>query len=275
MTPLKNIEDFLIQFKKGKKDKEYREWPKIIHQIWFDFSLDGSGNDMGKHNRGLRERLKEKNKKWKHWLWAEKSVDFLIRKYYSKYWLFYNFLDPVIRKVDYARFFILHFYGGIYLDMDYYCIKGFDDYFSDYPQDLNNDIILNKSCYGDWITNSIMMSREKNPFWLSCIEKAYTGELIPWWGNLQTHLETSCFAGPYFMTESYREWVSQEFEKKGSRKNKIKIISEPLFLAQNFEDCKYFFHEGHTSWISKEHFLTPEFLLFLMIVILVMYKNWG
>ena len=251
-----------------KKINQNKNWPKIIHQIWFDFSLDGSGQDMGDHNKKLVARVKEKNPKYRHYLWSEKTVDFLIKKYYSDYWLFYSFLDPVIRKVDFARFFILHFYGGIYLDIDYYCIKGFDDYFRDYPQDLTKNIILHKSCYGNWITNSIMLSKEKQSFWLYCMEKVKIGDLVPWWGNLQTHLETSTFAGPYFMTEAVKNWILEK-EKEKEKETKIKIISEPLFLAQNFQDCKYTFHEGHTTWINGKDFITPEFILIIIVIIFI------
>jgi inositol phosphorylceramide mannosyltransferase catalytic subunit len=238
--------------------------PKIIHQIWFNFQTDDSGLDIGDHNRSLQKRLSDKNPNYKIFLWREQEAENLLKKYFPAYLSTYLFLDPIIRKVDYIRFFILYKYGGIYLDMDYFCLKSFDDYFNDYPQYKDSDIVLSKSCYGPWITNSIMMSRPGCNFWQFCFDQSKYGTLIPWWGNLQNHIETSCMTGPYFMTI-----VHESYKKIACNIEKITIEDPPLFLAQDFNNAVYTWHEGHTSWIKSKDFLTIEWICLIIIIIVV------
>lgn len=242
--------------------------PKIIHQIWFDF---GYGRDIGDHNKRLIKRMKEKNSNYISFLWREEDADNLLKKYYPNYWCTYHTLEPVIKKVDFLRFFILHHYGGIYLDMDFYCLKNFDDYFNDFPQYKDSDIILSRSCYGPWITNSIMMSAKGSKFWEFCMKKVKDKELIPWWGELQTHIDTSCTAGPYFMTK-----VVECYQESAYIKNKITIVDVPYFISIDFKDAVYAWHEGHTSWIEGKHFVNPEIVTFTIILILFafIYKRY-
>lgn len=236
--------------------------PKIVHQVWFNFKDTPDGRDIGRHNEELRERLRAKNPKYALILWREEDADALFKKYFPQYYSTYLFLEPTIRKVDYVRFFILFKYGGIYLDMDYFVLRSFDDYFNDYPQYKDSDVVLSRSCYGPWITNSIMMSRPACKFWQFCYEQSKHGTLIPWWGTLQNHVETACTTGPHFMTVAYENYL-----KIGCGVEKITIEEPPLFVAQQFKDAVYTWHEGHTSWIKTEHFLTIEWISLIIIVI--------
>ncbi len=240
-----------------------RKIPKIIHQIWFDF---GNGKDMGKHNKELVRRAMDKNNDYFFILWREENAENLIKKCYPKYWMTYNMLEPIIKKVDYLRFFILHKYGGIYLDIDYYCIRPFDDYFRDNPIDNNKDIILSYSCYGDWVTNSIMMSRKNSPFWIYCMDRVKDESLFPIWGDIQQHIEISCTAGPYFMTEIFKTYKGEE---------NIRVVPPPIFLSKNFNDAIYSWHEGHTSWINPKDFICPKFMSIFMIIIVAYFLTSG
>ncbi len=241
--------------------------PKLIHQVWFNFTGEVGGGDIGEHNRLLRERVRAKNPNYRIHLWREKESEELIKKSYPQYWSTYLFLDPIIRKVDYLRFFLLHKYGGIYLDVDYFVLQNFDKYFTDYPQYKDSDIVLSRSCYGPWITNSILMSGPGRKFWKFCMDQVKNGALVPWWGNLQSHIETSCTTGPHFMTMAYEAYM-----KTACGPEKFTIEEPPLFVAQEFSDSVYAWHEGQTSWIKSEDFLTVEWLTFLIIIVILILR---
>jgi hypothetical protein len=153
--------------------------------------------------------------------------------------------------------------------MDYFSLKGFDQYFLDYPQYKDYDIVLSRSCYGPWITNSIMMSRQGCNFWKFCMEQVKNGVLIPWWGNLQSHIETACTTGPHFMTVVYDSYL-----KLVSNPEKFHIAEPPLFVSQEFKDSIYTWHEGHTSWIKSEDFLSVEWISLIIIVLIVLYNGY-
>lgn len=233
--------------------------PRVIHQIWFDFSDSGKGRDMGKHNKNLVKRAKSLNPDYKFVLWDEEKADNFMKKHYISYWLFYLCLEPVIQRVDYLRFFLLYHFGGIYMDIDYYCIKGFTEYFNENIYAKHCDVILSKSCYGPWVTNSIMMGAKNSQFFKYCYEKVKDSSLYPWWGGLQPHIHTSCTAGPYFMTQVCDTYFGNEV---------IKIEPVGTFLSKDFNDSKYTWHEGHTSWISSKDVVSAEILIIVLVIIL-------
>lgn len=55
----------------------------------------------------------------------EEDIDNLVCDYYPQYKNLYNLLPSHIMKIDFARLCILHKFGGIYGDMDYFVYKNF------------------------------------------------------------------------------------------------------------------------------------------------------
>jgi mannosyltransferase OCH1-like enzyme len=97
--------------------------PKIIHQIW----LQGIENLSNEHKDKIKN-TKEINNDFNYMLWDEikilkliKKNKYLINKYYSFIYLH--------QKVDFAKFVILNFYGGIYIDIDCDVIKNLNNIF--------------------------------------------------------------------------------------------------------------------------------------------------
>ena len=57
-----------------------------------------------------------------HVLWNDsEDLDRIVRDHYPRYWNLYQSFPVHIMRIDFARLCILHRYGGIYADMDYYC----------------------------------------------------------------------------------------------------------------------------------------------------------
>jgi mannosyltransferase OCH1-like enzyme len=63
--------------------------------------------------------------------WDQKSIEILIDSIEDKELLWiketYYFFNLIIQKIDFAKYVILYFYGGIYLDFDIKCIKTLDN----------------------------------------------------------------------------------------------------------------------------------------------------
>ena len=67
-------------------------------------------------------------------------------------------------RVDFARFCILHSYGGIYADLDIYCYKNF---YGLLKRDLY--IVESWSQWGEKVQNSLMISSPNQEFWENCM----------------------------------------------------------------------------------------------------------
>lgn len=89
---------------------------KIIHQIFLDIGLKPI-EDRRDYLNNINI-IKELNPDWEHKLWKDDTLDKFVNENYPenlKYWN--NFPYPMY-KIDYARYMLLHHYGGIYVDLD-------------------------------------------------------------------------------------------------------------------------------------------------------------
>jgi hypothetical protein len=89
----------------------------------------------------------------------QEDIDKLIHSYYPEFSSLYNLFPFQIMKIDFARLCILHKFGGIYMDMDYYVYKNFYDKLDGRVGFLENltEEYTSASC-----ENSLMYSLEKH-----------------------------------------------------------------------------------------------------------------
>jgi len=87
--------------------------PLIIHQIWFQ-----GQKTLNSKYADFQQRWKELHPKWIYIFWDENKIINLLRKHYEWFFDTWNKLPFMIQKIDSAKIFILHFYGGMYIDMD-------------------------------------------------------------------------------------------------------------------------------------------------------------
>lgn len=95
--------------------------PKIIHQVWI-------GSPLPERFKKLTQTWKEMHPDWEYFLWTdEDTVDFpfLNRDKFdgAKNWG---------AKADILRYEILEMMGGVYIDIDYECIKPLDQFHYEY-----------------------------------------------------------------------------------------------------------------------------------------------
>lgn len=94
-------------------------------------------------------------------MWSDEDLEQLIRTQYPWFLSQYLSYPSTIMRVDAARYFILHAYGGIYIDMDFEIYKNF---YSQLPQDK---VSIVESSYRETENhqNSLMASPARHPFW--------------------------------------------------------------------------------------------------------------
>ena len=90
-----------------------------IHQIFIDI---GQGRDFRDNPIFLKCYIENTkfilNTNFKIKIWNEKEIDLLITQHYPKYIDIINNFPNKFYKIDFVRPLILHYNGGIYLDMD-------------------------------------------------------------------------------------------------------------------------------------------------------------
>jgi len=148
--------------------------PKIIHQSQKD------EDSITKEESLYRERLLKINPNFEYKFWSDEDNYNLIKDHYNWFLPTYDSYKWPVQKADACRYFYLHRYGGIYLDLDMEAVQpiarmiNFLDkgviqpldrsgagaksvfLFEEYP----NAFFLQKTIF-----NGIMVSSKGDPFW--------------------------------------------------------------------------------------------------------------
>eukprot|EP00930_Biecheleria_cincta_P061307 TRINITY_DN46884_c0_g1_i1.p1 TRINITY_DN46884_c0_g1~~TRINITY_DN46884_c0_g1_i1.p1 ORF type:complete len:337 (+),score=70.69 TRINITY_DN46884_c0_g1_i1:68-1012(+) len=96
---------------------------------------------------------------WEYKLWNDQDVDQLVAARYPKERDWFFAMPMNIERVDAARSFILHAYGGLYADMDFYCYKKLE-----LPED-GKAVLVASNAGEEIVQNSLMASPKGHPFW--------------------------------------------------------------------------------------------------------------
>lgn len=98
-------------------------------------------------------------------LWNDEEIDSLVSSAYPEYYSLFKSFPFQINRVDFARFCILHRYGGLYADMDMYCYK-------DFSKELSEECYLVESTLQqEVVQNSLMASIPRHSFFIECMNK--------------------------------------------------------------------------------------------------------
>ena len=208
--------------------------PKIIHQIYWDFS--GENKPPPKKWVEYSKVLKKNNQNWIYKLWDEKSCLNLLVNNYPWFLDTYNNYKYQLQKVDSMRPFLLYHFGGIYFDMDFKCVKNITNFFK-----KKGVYLAESSHFG--LTNALMASSKNHPFW-----KKVFSEMVK---NRQKkfyqihHLYMMQSTGPLLITNCYNKYKTSD----------IYIIPKELFNPCNVctKKCKitnemYCYTSNSSSW---------------------------
>ena len=114
----------------------------------------------------------------------------------------FPFLIPVMRnfphavqRADLIRYVVMYVYGGVYLDLDYVCLRPIGSLVRTLPPDCEVGLVwsTNRSNY---VSNSVLVSRPKADFWLHVITAAC--QPAPWWA-VTRHAMVFATTGPMML----------------------------------------------------------------------------
>ena len=138
-----------------------------FHQIWI-------GENKLKDPNELSNSWVEKNNNLKCFLWNDDSISKLLKQKYGKIYELYLQCPLLISKIDLARLVILYEFGGIYADVDTFCLEEIPNYL------FENDLVISemhfelqglfyKRLFGmnpfhRFLNNGILFAKPKCPF---------------------------------------------------------------------------------------------------------------
>lgn len=154
----------------GRQKKHKKERiPKIIHQIW----LEGS---IPEHIQKLQETWKKQHSDWEYHLWTKEEIKFL----YLQNRPLYDAILSKKAKTKILCYEILYQFGGVFVDLDFACIKSFDilNANCDFYAGLTDQIRTPE------LSNKLIAAIPRHPILRECIRKirkkapeAFLGEM--------------------------------------------------------------------------------------------------
>lgn len=249
---------------------------KIIHQVWF--GTIPNKREAAKTYKKLkvyRDSWINKNPKWFYVSWNLEKCEKLVKHFYPQHLEMYKKYPYIIQKCDAVRYFILHRYGGLYADMDYFCNKPWDEVIKKYPDDIY--VVETPNNTGNdkvHVSNSLMYSVVKNhPYWNSIFIEMELKKNSSYYYTSR-HITIMMTTGPSIINRIFNKYKYRYklnhypyklFHPYGLD-NDIKLIKD---LPSNI----YAVHLGKGSWETKDSkiliFIYQEIKIILAIIFLL------
>jgi len=147
--------------------------PRNIFQAWHSDTLLNSV-------KFCIENVKSSNPNFNYYLYNDNKCREFIKEFYPEDVLkAYDSIIPAAIKIDLWRYCVLYKYGGIYLDVKYFCVNGF-----------NFNYLLNREYFckdldvsGSGIYNAIIICKPNNEIMKKCINEVVKNVNNKFYGN--------------------------------------------------------------------------------------------
>ena len=246
---------------------------KIIHQVWF--GIIPNKKKAAKTYTFLkpyRDSWITKNPKWFYMSWNLEKCDKLLKEHYPHHLDMYKKYPYHIQRCDAIRYFILHRYGGLYVDMDYFCNKPWNEVLEKYHNDIYIVETPNNTGLDDiHVSNSLMYSKKGHIFWNTLFIELENKKTQPCYYS--KHIEIMFTAGPGILNRIFNMYKVRYklnyypynlFHPYG-------LNLDPKILSSN--NNVYAFHIQNGSWHSMDtlilNFLYQEYKILLFVIILL------
>ena len=169
--------------------------PTIIHQSWKDTNIP-----YDVYPEAWVASWMEAHAGWTYMFWTDGDNEELVRRWYPQFYDFYMGLDQGIKRADFSRLLYMHRFGGVYVDLDFICLKNLSPLLS------GHDIVLGRLSPDNTyyqIPNAFLASRPGCDFWLQTAADASKAPPEEQW--------VEALAGPLRLQwayQMYRPWNS-------------------------------------------------------------------
>ena len=173
---------------------------------------------------------------WTHMLWTDDAATAFIAAKYPWFLAAYSAYPYAIQRADAIRYFLLHHYGGIYLDLDVGCRR-------DLAPLLQYNALFPKTA--PWgVSNDVMASAQAHPLFQHLISR-----LVPSNHFFGTKYPTVMFStGPVFVTRQLVAFLRRHRASPDSATTTttpIRILHPTLYSAS---EHSFFAHYRGSTW---------------------------
>ncbi|CAO1613048.1 unnamed protein product [Sympodiomycopsis kandeliae] len=224
--------------------------PRIIHQTWKSETLPPKWD-------AVRQECAEIHPDYEYMLWTDAASRAFIAEHYPWFLSVFDSYPYNIQRADAIRYFVLHHYGGIYMDLDIGCNRRLDPL-------LRFEIVLPVT-RPVGVSNDLIFAEKGHPFMDQLIHNLATFN-----HRYLTHYPTVMFStGPMFVSASYGLYVEAHGPAYPSTPSQpdagfkgVRVLPKSLY-GKNAKPAEvpdaFFKHYYGSSWHAGD----AGFLIFL------------
>ena len=171
--------------------------PMLFHQTWKDVNVPPE-------LLPYQQTWKKHHPAWQFFLWTDVDNRQLIRQFYAWFLPVYDSYAEPIQRADAARYFILHHYGGVYIDLDFECLRPIEPLLLDRqlvfglePAVHLQDQLARQLGLTTLVGNAFAASTPGHPFWEYLFKQLVASAIFP--GPLES-------TGPYMLTRAVQAY---------------------------------------------------------------------
>lgn len=212
--------------------------PRLIHQTWKSDVLPPKWRDVW---RECREGMPD----YEYMLWTDEMSRKFIATEYPSFLSMYDGYEYPIQRADAIRYFVLHKFGGVYMDLDIGCRRRFDALLQ-----ADWDVLLPRT-KPVGVSNDLIFSSRKSPF----MEMAIHG-LAAFDHRYLTNYPTVMFStGPMFLSAQYGLYSSAHPLTPARPRAEVRILPKSLYGKNAKPDeapHAFFSHFYGSSWHADD-----------------------
>ena len=215
--------------------------PRNIFQAWHSDNLLNSV-------KFCIENIKRCNPDFNHYLYNDEKCREFIKEFYSEDVLkAYDSIIPAAIKIDLWRYCVLYKYGGIYLDVKYFCVNGFN-----FNYLLDREYFCKDFEYsGSGIYNAIIICKPNNEIMKKCINEVVKNVKNKFYGNSCLEPTGPLMVKKYFTKPEFNKLV---LDVKTQNINNIDVI----FICYNIYPILQF----HTKYRQEQPIQNKNYFIY-------------
>ncbi len=140
---------------------------KVIHQSW-------KTNEIPFLFKNMKQGWIDRHSEWQYHLWTDIENRELIKQHYPWFLSTFDSYTEGVMRADACRYFYMHRYGGLYIDLDMEPLKTTDELIIKFVPNERTEPVAFLGYLSDMydhdenIPNAWMLSTPGHPFWLFC-----------------------------------------------------------------------------------------------------------
>jgi inositol phosphorylceramide mannosyltransferase catalytic subunit len=200
--------------------------PKIIHQTYINESIPEIWKEA-------QQSCIKKHPDYEYILWTDAKSRAFIAEKYDWFLPTFDGYPYNIQRADAIRYFILSYYGGIYIDLDNGCKRNLDPLLA-YPAWLRRTVPTG-------ISNDAMGSVPGHPFFKKVTEslQGYSRN----WGV--PYITVMYSTGPLFLSVIWKEYI-RGLPRDVAESERVRVLMSPDYMKD--DAIAFFSHHLGNSW---------------------------